>query len=160
MGARDFVEVVVNDGTAQPRIIEFGICGDVNIESGVLVDINSDGEIVKCPDLHGDETKSGAMPLGVALKDYSPGEVVSVVTGDGIVINAQVDGVYNSNHVGTDLGLMLLGNGRGRLGYVYDNLEKHRRLAVLLSATTAIIKTHKDDASHTGARYYARVLMV
>jgi len=156
---KDNIEVVVNDGTANPRIIEMGICGDSNIESGVLLDINSDGEIVRCPDL---STNEGArVPIGLALKDYSPGDVVNCVTGDGIIVNAQMDGIYNSNHVGVQLGMQYVGSGRGRFAYVYEPNENARTQGILLSKTTTVKKTHIDDGSvSSGVRYYARVLMI
>ena len=160
MAGKDYYEVVVNDGTKNARIIEMGKCGDSKIESGVMVDINSDGEIVRCPDISTGEGNSDRVPLGFALKDYSPGEVVDVVTGDGIVINAQMDSPYAAHHVGLELGLMYYGNGRGRLGYIYPENENARIQAILLAPSKQVPKDHKDDSGVNSNRCYAKVLVI
>ena len=160
MAGVDYIEVVVNAGTKNARIIEMGKCGDDNIESGVMVDINADGKIVRCPDISTGEGNSDRVPLGFALKDYSPGEVVDVVTGDGIVINAQMDSPYAAHHVGLELGLMYYGNGRGRLGYIYPENENARIHAIMLSGTTTVRKKHQDGSSGGAMRVYAKVLVI
>jgi hypothetical protein len=158
MAGKNYFEVVVNDGTKNARIIEMGKCGDENIESGVMVDINTDGKIVRCPDLSSNE--GARVPLGFALKDYSPGEVVDVVTGDGIVINAQMDNIYQAHHVGVGLGLMYYGNGRGRLGYIYPENENARIHAILLQKSVSVRKVHQDGSSGGALRIYAKVLVI
>tara|TARA_Y100001938_G_C8031674_1_gene400985 strand:- start:555 stop:1061 length:507 start_codon:yes stop_codon:yes gene_type:complete len=160
---KDSQEIVVNDGTSKFRIIEFGKAKN-NIESGCAIDIDSNGEIIECTQLQGQGAEK--VPLGVAIADYKPGEIVSAVTGDGIVIYVQTDNTYNPNSIGLELGLASLGAGRGRFGYIdfpdgnYPN-ENYRVLGLILEASIRVIKPEEERSvglTDSPNRYYTKIL--
>ena len=80
-------EILINDGGAPARILSPGKA-NVATESGLFVDINSSGKIIVGPDQ--EASQSGQKrPLGILAVDAVANGVTSVITGRGIVVNAQ-----------------------------------------------------------------------
>jgi len=77
-------EILVNDGGAPARIIPF-TAGSA-ITAGYALQMGADAEV---------DTIAGAdnvMPLGVAFTDAASGNIASVITGKGIVLNMYCSG--------------------------------------------------------------------
>jgi hypothetical protein len=92
-------EILVNDGGAPARIIPF-TAGSA-ITAGYALTMGADGEV---------DTVAAAdnvMPLGVAFTDATSGNVASVITGKGIVLNMYCSGTIG---LGGDLATLADGN--------------------------------------------------
>jgi len=77
-------EILVNDGGAPARIIPF-TAGSA-ITAGYALQMGGDGEV---------DTIAGAdnvMPVGVAFTDAASGNIASVITGKGVVLNMYCSG--------------------------------------------------------------------
>ena len=81
--------ILVNDGGAPARIINF-TAGEA-ISAGEALAVSGAGEVKLCGQSLGGTAPSsdGTMPIaGFALTDASSGDMVSVVTGSGIIVYA------------------------------------------------------------------------
>jgi|TARA_R100000700_G_C3071387_1_gene81393 hypothetical protein len=85
--------VLVNDGGAPSRIINF-TAGEA-LEAGEALKVHTDGTVKLA-------TSNQAPVLGFALTDTANGDIASVVTGRGIVINAITDAVTAGDLLSVD----------------------------------------------------------
>ena len=85
--------VLVNDGGAPSRIVNF-TAGEA-LEAGEALKIHTDGTAKLA-------TSNLAHVIGFALTDTASGDVASVVTGSGIVINAITDAVTAGDELSVD----------------------------------------------------------
>ena len=85
--------VLVNDGGAPSRIVNF-TAGEA-LEAGEALKVHTDGTVKLA-------TSNQAPVLGFALTDTANGDIASVVTGRGIVINAITDAVTAGDLLSVD----------------------------------------------------------
>jgi|TARA_R100001143_G_scaffold63220_1_gene69023 hypothetical protein len=123
-------EVLVNDGGAPCRIIPF--TAGSTITAGYALQMGADAQV---------DTIAGAdnvMPIGVAMVDATSGNVVSVITGKGIVLN-----MFCSGTIGRGDGVATLAD--GNLGQA--------------SASSVAVGNYIDTSgAHSGAATMQQVL--
>jgi hypothetical protein len=81
-------EVLVNDGGAPARILPF--TAGATISGGHILDMQTDGQVDPATDTGSIKT------IGFALVDASAGDIASVITGKGVVLNALGTGTIAS----------------------------------------------------------------
>ena len=123
-------EILVNDGGAPARIIPF--TAGSTITAGYALQMGADAEV---------DTIAGAdnvMPIGVAFTDETSGNIASVITGKGIVLN-----MYCSGTIGRGDNVATLAD--GNLGPA--------------SASSVAVGTYIDGSgAHSGAATLQKVL--
>ena len=74
-------EILVNDGGAPARILPY-TCGVAALTAGDAVTMNAlaDNTVIAA-------TAANMVPLGYALTDAAVGDIVSVITGKGVILN-------------------------------------------------------------------------
>ena len=123
-------EILVNDGGAPARIIPF-TAGSA-ITAGYALQMGGDGEVDTIA------SADNVMPVGVAFTDAASGNIASVITGKGIVLN-----MYVSGTVGRGDGVATLAD--GNLGQA--------------SASSVAVGTYLDPSgAHSGAASLQLVL--
>ena len=123
-------EILVNDGGAPARIIPF-TAGSA-ITAGYALQMGGDGEVDTIA------SADNVMPVGVAFTDAASGNIASVITGKGIVLN-----MYVSGTVGRGDGVATLAD--GNLGQA--------------SASSVAVGTYIDPSgAHSGAATLQLVL--
>ena len=123
-------EILVNDGGAPARIIPF-TAGSA-ITAGYALQMGGDGEVDTIA------SADNVMPIGVAFTDATSGNVASVITGKGVVLN-----MYVSGTVGLGDGVATLAD--GNLGQA--------------SASSVAVGTYIDGSgAHSGAASLQKVL--
>ena len=85
--------ILVNDGGAPARIMNFE--ADETIYAGDAIELTATG--AKGCD------EGGMKQAGFALTDAASGDLVSVITGSGVMLNAAVDGSGTSVAIGSPL---------------------------------------------------------
>ena len=112
-------EIIVNDGGAPSRILPF--TAGSTVTAGYPVQMGADGEVDKF-------ASANRKPLGFALTTVTSGNIASIVTGHGIVLNAYVSGT-----VGLGDGVATLADGNlgqassaaNAIGYYIDPSGAH-----------------------------------
>jgi len=122
-------EIIVNDGGAPSRILPF--TAGSTVTAGYPVQMGADGEVDKFASANG-------KPLGFALTTVTSGNIASIVTGHGIVLNAYVSGT-----VGLGDGVATLADGN---------------LGQASSAANAIGYYIDPSGAHSGAASMQRIL--
>ena len=122
-------EILVNDGGAPARVLNLAVA-NVDLEAGLVVDINSSGKIIAAAD---DQTtgtaKAQAVALGVLLVDATAGDPTSIITGKGIVLNIQ-------SVAGLTVGEELVVDNAGMLEHS-GNIDTDRIFGIALGSTFA-----------------------
>ena len=111
-------EVLVNDGGAPARILPF--TAGTTISGGHILDMQLDGQVDPATDTGSVKT------IGFALTDAAAGDIASVITGKGVVLNALGTGTINSGascEVDAADGLLVAGTTAGKV--VAVALEAH-----------------------------------
>ena len=122
-------EIIVNDGGAPSRILPF--TAGSTVTAGYPVQMGADGEVDKF-------ASANSKPLGFALTTVTSGNIASIVTGHGIILNAYVSGT-----VGLGDGVATLAD--GNLG--------------VASASSVAVGTYIDTSgAHSGAATMQQVL--
>ena len=85
--------VLVNDGGAPARIMNF-VCGEA-IEAGEALKMHTDGNVMLA-------TSNLVSIIGFALTDAASGDMVSCVSGKGIVLNVITDAVSVGDELSVD----------------------------------------------------------
>jgi len=122
-------EIIVNDGGAPSRILPF--TAGSTVTAGYPVQMGADGEVDKFASANG-------KPLGFALTTVTSGNIASIVTGHGIVLNA-----YCSGTIGKGDGVATLADGN---------------LGQASSAANAIGYYIDPSGAHSGAASMQRIL--
>ena len=123
--------VLANDGGAPARILNF--LADEAITAGAALEFTSAGKL-QLADMAANQLSGGV--AGFALTDAADGDMCSMVTGSGIVLNAHVDGGTVDVAVGDNLVIAL--NGAGALSKkanYADGTDSPPSIAVALEAT-------------------------
>ena len=79
-------ENLLNDDGAPARILPFTAAEDVT--AGNLLTVDSDGKVQNASSADGDADMAG---IGYALTTITSGNIASVITGHGVVLNINVD---------------------------------------------------------------------
>jgi len=111
-------EILVNDGGAPARILPF--TAGATISGGHILDMQTDGQVDPATDTGSVKT------IGFALTDASAGDIASVITGKGVVLNALGTGTIASGascEVDAADGLLVAGTTAGKV--VAVALEAH-----------------------------------
>ena len=122
-------EIIVNDGGAPSRILPF--TAGSTVTAGYPVQMGADGEVDKF-------ASANSKPLGFALTTVTSGNIASIGTGHGIVLNAYVSGT-----VGLGDGVATLADGN---------------LGQASSAANAIGYYIDPSGAHSGAASMQRIL--
>jgi hypothetical protein len=122
-------EIIVNDGGAPARILPF--TAGSTVTAGYPVQMGADGEVDKFASANG-------KPLGFALTTVTSGNIASIVTGHGVVLNA-----YCSGTIGKGDGVATLADGN---------------LGQASSAANAIGYYIDPSGAHSGAASMQRIL--
>tara|TARA_R110000824_G_scaffold170855_1_gene348309 strand:- start:41 stop:445 length:405 start_codon:yes stop_codon:yes gene_type:complete len=83
-------EILYNDGGAPARILPF-IAGEA-LSAGDVLAIGNDGNLIKADTTHSHGAGHREYCIGVSLLDTALGDMASVVSGKGIVVNANTVG--------------------------------------------------------------------
>jgi len=125
--------VLVNDGGAPARILN--LLADEAITAGAALEITATGKL-QLADMAAGQLSGGV--AGFALVDAADGDLCSMITGSGILLNAHVDGGTVNVAVGDNLVVAL--NGAGALSKkadYADGTDSPPSIAIALELTNA-----------------------
>jgi hypothetical protein len=112
-------EILVNDGGAPARILPF--TAGSTVTAGNCVQMGADGQV----DNHGG---ANGKPLGLSLTTVTSGNIASIITGHGVVLNANVTGTVG---LGDGVATVAAGNvgvssaAANSIGYYIDPSGAH-----------------------------------
>ena len=141
--------VIVNDGGAPARILNF--LADEAITAGAALEFTSAGKL-QLADMATNFLSGGI--VGFALTDAADGDMCSVVTGSGIVLNVHLDGATDIV-VGDNLICALNAGGALKKKVAYaDGTDSPPSIAVALEAATDTAANHADADTNGGVQLF------
>jgi len=142
--------VIVNDGGAPARILNF--LADEAITAGAALEFTSAGKL-QLADLAAGFLSNGV--AGFALTDAADGDMCSMVTGSGIVLNVHLDGTADID-VGDDLICALNAGGalKVKVAEADDNAVRPQSVAIALEAATGTAAEHADVDTGGGVQLF------
>ena len=141
--------VIVNDGGAPARILNF--LADEAITAGAALEFTSAGKL-QLADLASGFLSNGV--AGFALTDAADGDMCSMVTGSGIVLNVHLDGTTDVV-VGDNLICALNAGGALKKKVAYaDGTDSPPSIAVALEAATDTAANHADVDTNGGVQLF------
>jgi hypothetical protein len=141
--------VLVNDGGAPARILNF--LADEAITAGGALEFTTAGKL-QMADMATNFLSNGI--AGFALTDAADGDMCSMITGSGIVLNVHVDGATDVV-VGDNLILKLNNAGALSKKVAYaDGTDSPPSIAVALEAATLTAAQHADVDTGGGVQLF------
>jgi hypothetical protein len=141
--------VIVNDGGAPARILNF--LADEAITAGAALEFTAAGKL-QLADMAATFLSGGI--AGFALTDAADGDMCSMVTGSGIVLNVHLDGTADID-VGDNLICALNAGGALKVKVAYaDGTDSPPSIAIALEAATGTAAEHADSAQGGGVQLF------